>query len=83
MSDLKKPSSSKADPLPNSLNNRFDIEPQIIYQDSDLLVLMKPAHVYVHPPEDRIARKTVGRKTCIHWLTDRHNIMANPIHRLD
>lgn len=69
--------------LPTSLNNTFDVEPSIIYQDSDLLVLMKPAHVYVHPPEDRIARKTVGRKTCLHWLTDKHNLKGYPIHRLD
>lgn len=39
--------------------------------------------MYVHPPEDRIARKAVGRHTCIHWLLDEHKILANPIHRLD
>lgn len=70
-------------PLPKALDNKFTIEPSIVYQDDDLLILMKPSHVYVHPPECRIARKTVGRKTCIHWLMDRHQIMANPIHRLD
>lgn len=57
--------------------------PQIVFQDDDLLILHKPSYMYVHPPEDRIARKTVGRQTCIHWLTDYHDIYANPIHRLD
>ena len=42
--------------------------PQILFQDENLLVLYKPSHMYVHPPEDRIARKAVGRHTCIHWL---------------
>lgn len=57
--------------------------PQIIFQDENILVLFKPSHMYVHPPEDRIARKAVGRRTCIHWLSDEHKILANPIHRLD
>lgn len=70
-------------PLPKALNDQFDTEPSIIYQDQDLLILMKPSHVYVHPPEDRIARKTVGRKTCLHWLKDKHGLTAHPIHRLD
>lgn len=70
-------------PLPKALNDKFIEEPSIVYQDSDLLILMKPFHVYVHPPEDRIARKTVGRKTCLHWLKDKHNLKGYPIHRLD
>ncbi|MFN3698279.1 MAG: pseudouridine synthase [Pseudobdellovibrio sp.] len=70
-------------PLPKALNDEFTVEPSIVYQDDDLVILMKPSHVYVHPPECRIARKTVGRKTCIHWLMDRHKIMAHPAHRLD
>lgn len=70
-------------PLPKALNNKFDVEPSIVYHDQDILVLMKPMHVYVHPPEDRIARKTVGRKTCLHWLKDKHQIVGSPIHRLD
>ncbi len=57
--------------------------PQILFHDENLLVLFKPSHMYVHPPEDRIARKAVGRQTCIHWLHDEHQILANPIHRLD
>jgi tRNA pseudouridine65 synthase len=57
--------------------------PQILFEDTDLLILFKPSHMYVHPPEDRIARKAVGRHTCIHWLLDEHKILANPIHRLD
>jgi tRNA pseudouridine65 synthase len=77
--------------LPNRLNNRFHDpelqifteEPTIVYQDEELLVLMKPTHLYVHPPEDRIARKTVGRKNCLHWLWDKHNIKGYPIHRID
>lgn len=70
-------------PLPKALNDQFTEFPQIVYQDNDLCILMKPAHVYVHPPEDRIARKTVGRKTCLHWLSDTLGIKANPVHRLD
>lgn len=78
-------------PLPKALNDKFvtsstcqlGAEPSIVYQDNDILILMKPAHVYVHPPEDRIARKTVGRKTCLHWLKDKHQIIGHPIHRLD
>ena len=58
-------------------------DPQILFQDDDLIVLFKPSRMYVHPPEDCIARKTVGRHTCIHWLYDTHKILANPIHRLD
>ncbi len=57
--------------------------PQILFQDENILVLFKPSHMYVHPPEDRIARRAVGRHTCIHWLMDAHQILANPIHRLD
>ena len=57
--------------------------PSILFQDEHILVLHKPSYMYVHPPEDRIARKSVGRHTCIHWLTDFHDIYANPIHRLD
>jgi tRNA pseudouridine65 synthase len=57
--------------------------PHILFQDDDLLILFKPSHMYVHPPEDRIARKAIGRHTCIHWLLDEHKILANPIHRLD
>ena len=58
-------------------------DPQIIFEDDGLIVLFKPSRMYVHPPEDLIARKTVGRHTCIHWLQDTHKIIANPIHRLD
>lgn len=58
-------------------------DPQILFQDSDLLVLYKPSRMYVHPPEDSIARKTVKRHTCLHWLWDKHHIEAAPIHRLD
>ncbi len=57
--------------------------PSILFQDEHILILHKPSYMYVHPPEDRIARKSVGRQTCIHWLTDHHDIYANPIHRLD
>jgi len=70
-------------PLPKALNNQFTTEPVIAYEDQDLVILMKPFHVYVHSPECRIARKTVGRKTCLHWLFDKHKITASPIHRLD
>lgn len=70
-------------PLPKALDDQFSTEPNLVYQDQDLAILMKPSHVYVHPPEDRIARKTVGRKTCLHWLWDRHQIKGSPIHRLD
>lgn len=57
--------------------------PQILFQDDDLIVLFKPSHMHVHPPEDHIVRKAIGRHTCIHWLTDTHQINANPVHRLD
>jgi len=58
-------------------------DPKILFQDEDLLVLYKPTRMYVHPPEDPIARKTVKRHTCLHWLWDQHRIDAAPIHRLD
>jgi len=57
--------------------------PRIIFQDEHLLVLFKPSRMYVHPPEDPIARKAVGRHTCLNWLRDEHSLIGYPIHRLD
>lgn len=57
--------------------------PKIIFQDADLLVLFKPAQMYVHPPERKHIALRVGRHTCIHWLEDHHGLRAFPIHRLD
>lgn len=57
--------------------------PEIVYMDEFLLVLQKPAQYYVHPPENKFAKQKVGRNTCLHWLKDKHNINAAPIHRLD
>ncbi len=55
----------------------------ILYQDQDLLVLYKPAQMYVHPPERRHIALKVGRNTCVHWLEDHHGLRGFPIHRLD
>jgi tRNA pseudouridine65 synthase len=67
----------------NDLYNHNTRPPSIVYQDEHLLVLYKPPRYYVHPPENKYARQKVGRNTCLHWLSDHHNLTASPIHRLD
>jgi tRNA pseudouridine65 synthase len=57
--------------------------PSVIHQDSDLLVLFKPARMYVHPPESRFARQNVTGTTCLQWIKENLDLSAKPIHRLD
>lgn len=57
--------------------------PRIIFEDSDLLLLYKPASWFVHPPENPRYRRGLKRKTCTQWLNDAHGIKAYPAHRLD
>ncbi len=58
-------------------------EPTMTYEDEHLLILSKPSAYYVHPPENKYAKQKVGRNTCIHWLSDHHQLKSFPIHRLD
>lgn len=58
-------------------------DPEVVYQDEDLLVLFKPARMYVHPPESRFARQNVTGTTCLQWIKENLKVYAKPIHRLD
>lgn len=58
-------------------------DPEVIYQDQDLLVLFKPARMYVHPPESRFARQNATGTTCLQWIKENLDVYAKPIHRLD
>lgn len=62
------------------LNAEF---PQIIFEDSDLLLIYKPATWFVHPPENPRYRRGLKRRTCVQWLSDTQNKKAYPAHRLD
>ena len=57
--------------------------PAVIHHDNDLLVLFKPARMYVHPPESRFARQNVTGTTCLQWIRENLDLHAKPIHRLD
>lgn len=59
------------------------LEPTILFQDEDILILFKPSTWFVHPPENPIHRRGLKRRTCVQWLMDRHSVKANPVHRLD
>lgn len=57
--------------------------PQIIFEDSDLMLIYKPSTWFVHPPENPKYRRGLKRRTCVQWLSDQHHIKAYPAHRLD
>lgn len=57
--------------------------PQILFQDSDILLMYKPPRWFVHPPENPRFRRGLKRRTCVQWLSDVHDIKAFPAHRLD
>lgn len=59
------------------------VEPQILFEDEDLLLLFKPSTWFVHPPENPRFRRGLKRRTCVQWLSDVHGIRAFPAHRLD
>lgn len=58
-------------------------EPQIVFEDADLLLINKPIGWFVHPPENPRYRRGLKRRTCTQWLNDRHGIKAFPAHRID
>lgn len=58
-------------------------QPEIIFEDASLLILFKPPHWFVHPPENPKYRRGLKRKTCVQWLMDKKNIKAYPAHRID
>ncbi len=60
-----------------------ELEPQILFQDADILLLFKPPGWFVHPPENPRYRRGLKRRTCVQWLTDQHDMKAFPAHRLD
>ncbi len=57
--------------------------PEILYQDSSILILYKPSTWFVHPPENPRFRRGLKRRTCVQWLLDQHQIRAFPAHRID
>ena len=57
---------------------------RILYQDSDLVVVDKPAGVMIHPPEDPALHRFVGRQpTVIRMLREQLQQYVYPVHRLD
>jgi tRNA pseudouridine65 synthase len=55
---------------------------RILYQDSDLVIVDKPAGFHVHPPEDQTHR--ISRNTnCLLILSKQLERYVYPIHRLD
>lgn len=72
-----------SDPLIVPPKDLLTDPPQILFQDSDLLLLFKPSTWFVHPPENPRYRRGLKRRTCVQWLTDTQNIKAYPAHRLD
>jgi len=57
--------------------------PQVLYQDDRMLVLFKPARMYVHPPESKFAKQRLVGMTCLDWIKKNLGLRAAPIHRLD
>lgn len=57
--------------------------PQILYQDSSILALQKPAGWFVHPPEYKWKGRTPMFPTLTKWLLREFEIRAYPVHRLD
>jgi len=54
----------------------------IIYQDSDLVVIDKPAGMHVHPPENPLLR-VPREKICLYQLRSQIASYLYPVHRLD
>jgi 23S rRNA pseudouridine1911/1915/1917 synthase len=52
-------------------------EPEVLFEDADLLVLNKPAGLATHPTASRFVA------TVTHWLSRRDPVPAEPAHRLD
>lgn len=52
-------------------------EPEVVFEDADLLVLNKPAGLATHPTASRFVA------TVTHWLARRDPVPAEPAHRLD
>lgn len=61
----------------------MNLTPQIIFEDSELLILFKPSSWFVHPPENPRHRRGLKRRTCVQWLQDVHSLKAFPAHRID
>ncbi len=74
LDDTEHPSSDLLKPTP---------DPKVVYRDNEILVLAKPARMYVHPPESRFAKQRLTGITCIKWIEKNLELKANPIHRLD
>ncbi|AGH95787.1 pseudouridine synthase [Pseudobdellovibrio exovorus] len=66
-----------------ALEEENTTQPQILFEDEDLLLLFKPSTWFVHPPENPRFRRGLKRRTCVQWLKDVHGIRAFPAHRLD
>lgn len=75
--------------MPNQeiLTQTFEVpgtlEPEILFQDEDILLMLKPPTWFVHPPENPRFRRGLKRRTCTQWLKDVHGCRAFPAHRLD
>lgn len=55
---------------------------RILFEDSDLIAVDKPAGFYVHPPEDRQIL-CPPHLSCLHILRDQIQCYLYPVHRLD
>lgn len=59
-----------------------DIPLDIIYEDTDLLVINKPAGLAVHPGKDKLV-DTLANGVTYYWAQQGKSMLFRPIHRLD
>jgi tRNA pseudouridine65 synthase len=55
---------------------------RVLYQDSAIVVIDKPAGFHVHPPEDA-KHKIANSVNCLYLLSHQINAYLYPVHRLD
>lgn len=59
-----------------------DIELEIVYEDSDMVVVNKPAEMVVHPVKKHQSG-TLANALIYHWQTNHQPASFHPVHRLD